>query len=341
MTAEPDFSHELRDFARRGLGFAMMLAAIMLVLELVARQIFGPTISALKLELIGRALERESPQTIVLGNSRGFAGLDPTRLPGPALNMADNSRTVYYDHLMLKRLRPRLKSLKTVIIALDFFSLDLDRPENVLDYLSQGYPPRQGVTAMETIKTWSVLVRHRTYFPQELWASFTAPRRHLTIYQADEPPPDMPVGALCLLRNGWLALSGSVPQQMTPEFGLAQFLRHVSGADPALRPVLKGLLRDLVALAVESDVRVLLLVCPVSGSYRQWVEPAVLEPLALDLREIRSEHPDRVRVLWLYDAGGYPPQAFQNADHLNMDGARQLSDQVRAYLEEWEDSPEP
>lgn len=291
-----------------------------MLLELIARSLFGPSLSALKLQIQGQ------PKILILGNSHPFAALDPSLFSRPALNMADNSRTVYYDNLVFERMAGQAD---TLVLGLDFFSLSLDQPENVVDYLAAGYPPRQGVTLMQRLQLHSVLLRHRTIFLERLTQGFRPPLR----VTPGPEPPDPPSGKFYLMSTGWLALNGTVADEMTPEHGLNVVQHHLAGASSEVRAVFVPLLHELVARAVERKMKVLIVVCPASPAYRQWVPEAALREFAEELRALRQPYsPDQLRIWWRYDDPSYGPDMFHNVDHLNIEGAHRFSREVDEFL---------
>jgi hypothetical protein len=64
----------------------------------------------------------DSTQILILGPSYTLMGINPELLKYPALNLADNAQSTYYDYMILERNLKTMKNLKVVIIPVSYFS---------------------------------------------------------------------------------------------------------------------------------------------------------------------------------------------------------------------------
>lgn len=66
----------------------------------------------------------ESVDTIILGASHAYYGINTTMLDSPSLNLAYISQDIYYDNQILLNYLPSARKLKKVIISLSYPSLE-------------------------------------------------------------------------------------------------------------------------------------------------------------------------------------------------------------------------
>jgi len=71
------------------------------------------------------ASEYEEIETLVLGNSHAFFGINPDYISSRTFNLANVSQSLYFDQLLLERHIDSLPKLKTVVLNISYFSLSL------------------------------------------------------------------------------------------------------------------------------------------------------------------------------------------------------------------------
>lgn len=72
-------------------------------------------------------------QTLILGSSNAYDGIDPTQLP-MSFNLANSSQTLEDDYRLLKRYIGGIGSLQTVIVGLGYHSLGAETEDNRRTY---------------------------------------------------------------------------------------------------------------------------------------------------------------------------------------------------------------
>jgi hypothetical protein len=109
----------MRPFLLRVGAFAAMLGLLLGGLEYLQRRL--PNNYSHKRAL----LEARLPEieTLVLGNSHTYLGLNPDSLPGPAFNLASTAQTLQQDAWLLETYLPHMPRLRRVILPLTYASL--------------------------------------------------------------------------------------------------------------------------------------------------------------------------------------------------------------------------
>lgn len=69
-------------------------------------------------------------ETLVLGSSHGYLGVDPDYLPGKAFNLAYTAQTLYFDQFLLDKYLDSMPKLKRVILPISYGSLGAESYRN-------------------------------------------------------------------------------------------------------------------------------------------------------------------------------------------------------------------
>jgi hypothetical protein len=83
---------------------------------------FVPNTYTVKKQLFEK--KKDSIEMIVLGTSRAFSGIIPSKMDNFSINLANNSQSLYYDIELLEKYTKNLPRLKTVVFDINFFSFE-------------------------------------------------------------------------------------------------------------------------------------------------------------------------------------------------------------------------
>ncbi len=78
-------------------------------------------------------------ETLILGNSHSFYGINPMYFKSNTFNAALNAQSLKYDYLILDKYKKKLKSLKTIVIPISYFSYFLDLENSVEGWRIKNY----------------------------------------------------------------------------------------------------------------------------------------------------------------------------------------------------------
>ena len=106
----------MRTFVRNVILFLLPVVVLMAAMEYVQRQL--PNEYTYRKTLFEQRLPRI--ETIILGSSHTYMGVNPALLTDKAFNMAYTAQTLYFDDWVLSRYMDQMPRLKTVIIPVSY-----------------------------------------------------------------------------------------------------------------------------------------------------------------------------------------------------------------------------
>ncbi|MDE6682021.1 MAG: hypothetical protein K2J87_01180, partial [Muribaculaceae bacterium] len=100
------------------LWFSLLVTGLLLIGEFIVRSIEPPY--SYKAEWLRK--NGDKINTLVLGSSHTYYGVNPSILGDSAFNLANISQTPEYDFALLKEFHPYMKNLKRVILPVSYFT---------------------------------------------------------------------------------------------------------------------------------------------------------------------------------------------------------------------------
>lgn len=272
-----------------------------------------PTTYAKKHDLLARAAGRV--ETLVLGDSHAYFGLDPHRLPGWAFNMANVSQPLAIDAALLERLLPGLPRLRRVVWGLSY------------------HAPRTELAA--TTEAWRLAFYERTFgIPAP--APWYAPSHHswIALYGDPRGAAKELLGAAAdrELFEGFDQHGAVLPRPRRTaaiddaEAALVVRLQEQAMTAEAL-PRNQAAVERALALAAARHVAVTFVTLPVTRAYARHASPArVAEARALAHGFAGARYLDHFADPAFADAD------FMDPDHLAPTGARKLAARLAGEL---------
>jgi hypothetical protein len=266
-----------------------------------------PTTYGAKQASFERSLDRV--ETLALGNSHAYFGLDPDMLPGWAFNLALPGQPLRLDLELLERYLPRLPRLRRVVLG--------------VSYHSYGYDLADGVEA------WRLAFYER-YFgipaPDPAWS----PRHHSWIALYGDPHR---AGA------AWLDALDGAAERFDEHGKLLSRPRKLQPIDVAHA---RDLVRDLDAGYREAHARenlagwrhmlgslqargvaCTLVTLPVEARFARAADRARLQAMRAASADLAGA--TGARYLDYFEAPGYATSDFYDVDHLAPAGAAKLT----------------
>lgn len=305
----------MRSFIYRTFLLILMFATTLLVGELYVRQYPNPARDKHQWML----RHSQEVETLVLGSSHTFYGVQPALLGPHTYSLAQVSQTYRYDLYLLQHYpMPRLR---TVILPFSYFSL-YDDLETMGDepFTAVRYRIYMDCDIHPWLSTWHLECMQGAAFKEKirsLWHPATMTWDSLgygTNYTLQQRPSDWDNGQQRAERN-----------------------THVHGTEtPASLELNRGYLRDIMNHCQERGIRLILLSTPCTESFCRHQSR---EQLAMNdhvLGQLLRQHPEVVRLDLTEDERfrrceqGYPD--FYDADHLSTVGAERLTRLLRPYI---------
>ena len=250
-------------------------------------------------------------QTLVLGSSHTFYGVNPAWLGPGAYSLAQVSQTYRYDDYLLRRYpMPRLRA---VIVPFSYFSLYEDfesQPETA--WLASRYRIYMDCPLHPRLSAYGFEVLNFGSFKEKL-KSLWQPAR------------------LSWTDRGW-GSNYTYQQGITPIDNGAERAQSNTYADRSLATLNAGFLSSMATWCSRHGVRLILVTTPVMPSFRTNEDPAQRAENERRLNDLLSRH----RNIEYYDFetdARFAPDDFYDADHLNNRGAQRLTGLLRDILE--------
>lgn len=109
----------MKQFLNKIFLFTLPLLILIIILEGLTRN----HMTIMKQKEMYLNENSDSIEVLILGNSHAGNGLDPNQFKLNAFNAAQGSQSLYYDIEIAKKYLNRMKSLKIVLISIDYHSL--------------------------------------------------------------------------------------------------------------------------------------------------------------------------------------------------------------------------
>lgn len=254
-------------------------------------------------------LHSDSVETLILGSSHTYYGIDPSLMQSRAYSLALTSQTYRYD-LYLLRHYP-LPRLHTVVLPFSYFSLYEDFETVVDPYLAARYRiymdcdihPWLSPLHLECLQGAAFRERLRSLWtPQRnSWSELGQGRN----YTLESRPADWDNGAARAEAN-------------------TRFTGDALGELPPAVRLNAAFLRDIMAYCRERGVRLVLLTTPTMPSFRRGGSQAQRDLNDRVLREVLRDYPETQRIDLEADER-FGPDDFYDSDHLNTRGAARLT----------------
>lgn len=305
----------MRPFVYRTFLLILMFATTLLVGELYVRQYPNPARDKHQWML----RHSQEVETLVLGSSHTFYGVQPALLGPHAYSLAQVSQTYRYDLYLLQHYpMPRLR---TVILPFSYFSL-YDDLETMGDepFTAVRYRIYMDCDIHPWFSTWHLECMQGAAFKEKIRSLWR--------------PATMTWDSLGFGTNYHLAQRAELWDRGQER---AQRNTHMYGNDvPSSVALNRGFLAQIMTYCREHHIRLILLTTPCMPSYIQHRAPAQVALNERILRQLLSAHPEVVRLDWEEDADfrraeeGYPD--FYDSDHLSTEGAQRLSQRLRHFV---------
>lgn len=256
-------------------------------------------------------------KTVILGSSHTLFGVDPTLLGPGAVNLANISQTLRYDRLVLEHYLPMLDSLRNVVIQFGYTSLyDRNLEEGSEWHLAANYRLYMGLDRHSLLSHYGFELSDIDVYSGKLGVflglkdsqTLTAPSGQGLQYSLENKNED------------WFCESGPVIAQ-----------RHTSELHPERRGENISEIERIDSLCRSKGARLIIVTMPEWETYRSNVDVRLMDSAIATVDSLARSR--GITYLNFYEAEGFVPDDFYDADHLSSDvGARKLTLLLRPYL---------
>jgi len=299
------------------LKIALFLAPFFLVwlaLEVFYRQV--PNNYSYK----DQQLQKVAPdvQTLVMGDSHAFYGINPLYFKDPTFNLSNISQSLLTDELLLEKHIANLPALKTVFINISYFTLSTKDNALESNWRKYFYHHNMGITA-PSISFWNPQ-RYSMALIQRFDKSMDLVQKYHNNYTIVNATP---------LGYGMQDASDIVKDKEAISIVIAN--KHEDNSLDFKHNTAR--LQRIIALCKKYEVAVVLLEMPVYPAYYNLLDTEKKEKIKSNLNNL-SGVDDTVFYLDLSTNPLFEKQDLRDADHLTNSGAKKCSEYLNTYLKD-------
>ncbi len=288
-------------FLKKILIFTLLVVCLFAIGEMVVRGLDTPY--RYKAETL-RA-DGKKYNTLILGSSLLYYGLNPTFMGDSVFNLANISQTPEYDFALLKEFHPSVPNLKRVIVPISYCTYR----DPVLEEISPG-----------------LCVQYKVGMKLPLHSDLSIYNLSLTDFKSYAGR----------LRN--LIAPQELNRCDSLGFGLGFDLSHraknwestgsrrardLTQTSPGRCRRVEEVINDMIAYCQNHGIEVVFVTTPMWKSFRENVDPEQYAEMRQEISKLRGKK--GVRYFDFYSSEQFVDEDFHDPDHLSDYGARKLS----------------
>lgn len=254
-------------------------------------------------------------ETLVLGNSHSFYGIDPSFFSSNTFNASFPSQPLSYDFEILKNYQAKFKSLKTIVLPISVFSLFYDFEKSPEAWREKNYIIYYKFHTAKSLKNYSEVLGGRVKINL---------LRIISYYILGNPT----VASSSL---GWGRNYISVNAKDLVKTGKVAALRHSGSFEEKDSLKIKDIFKEnlvimdsIVQWSSRRNIKLLLITPPGYKSYWQNLNKEQVNITIETIKKIALENTNCVYLNLLRDSS-FVAKDYYNADHLSEIGAKKLS----------------
>ena len=257
-------------------------------------------------------------QTLVMGDSHAFYGINPVYFKDPTFNLSNISQSLLTDELLLEKHIANLPALKTVFINISYFTLSAKDNALESNWRKYFYHHNMGITA-PSISFWNPQ-RYSMALIQRFDKSMDLVQKYHNNYTIVNATP---------LGYGMQDASDIVKDKEAISIVIAN--KHEDNSLDFKHNTAR--LQRIIALCKKYEVAVVLLEMPVYPAYYNLLDTEKKEKIKSNLNNL-SGVDDTVFYLDLSTNPLFEKPDLRDADHLTNSGAKKCSEYLNTYLKD-------
>lgn len=252
----------------------------------------------------------EEIQTLILGSSHAFYGLNPAYFPDSTFNASHVSQSLDYDKAILEKYP--FENLKTIILPISYFTFFECLSDAIDSWREKNYMLYYDIDISDRF------ANHFEMLSNDLFVNLK--RLYLFYIKKDKNITVDPLG--------WGTIYHSNNQQDLVKTGKVNaFLNTKNLSSPSIQKIYEEnqlILRTLIEQARKLNIRVIIFTPPAYETYRENLNEKQIKETIHTAEKIANEYPNCIYLNFLNDNRFYKND-FYDADHLNEIGAEKLS----------------
>jgi len=238
-------------------------------------------------------------ETLILGSSLGWVGVNPDKIGGRVFNACFNAQTLEYDHFILEKYHNKFTSLKNVVLTVFYpsmeYALDEVAPNRQVFYsvYFDKFPPKLMFSLYNGSQITKRLLKHHNH-------------------------PDAFIKSDSL---GYSPIERATPENKNEQAErLVEFHTRISHKHRSLNT---EHLQSIVQLCSSMKARLHIVLHPAQDIYRKNVDEEQIGFLKKTCYDMAKNH--EVYFVDLFSDSRFDRNHFEDGIHLNENGATQLS----------------
>ncbi|WP_152560994.1 hypothetical protein [Flavobacterium sp. ASV13] len=260
-------------------------------------------------------------ETLILGSSHTYYGVDPQFMNHKAFNSAAISQSLDYDYEILKKYELRLKKLKYIIIPIDYFSLFSKLETGIESWRIKNYIIYYHINTGNNYNRSN----HFELFNGKISDNIERIKEYYIHHK---------VKNITCNKYGSGVIYSSTKKKDLVETGKSAAKRHTQNIhDNLYFKENTKILKNIVQLANSKNAKVIFITCPANKTYVENLNAAQLYATINFINRLVKSSPNASYYNFLSDKS-FEDTDFYDADHLNKIGAKKLSLKIDNLLNE-------
>ncbi|WP_107040027.1 hypothetical protein [Brumimicrobium mesophilum] len=259
-------------------------------------------------------------ETLILGSSHSFYGLNPELFSSNTFNTANLFQDIHFDHEILNKYSSDLKSLKTVILPVSYISYFGNLKYSAADWRVNYYSIYAGIEPESFFDNFAILSTKIDFSIGLLYKYYV--KKQKLIQSSD---------------LGWGSKNKPFSQERLNKSGKEAAARHTHDIETnklAQQAYAENMIdvNSILEWCKSQNVKVILFTPPAYETYRDYLEPKQLQ-LVIDISEELEAKNDNCTYLNLLADTTFVSTDYYDADHLSKEGAEKLSKIMNDIIE--------
>ena len=250
----------------------------------------------------------DSVETLVLGSSESFNGIDPTYFYSRTFNLANVSQTLFYDKAITLKHVAKMPKLKNVIINISYFSFFYQLHDIKEKWRDDYYKLYFNINFSDdknfTINQYAYLAVYQL--------------KH-SIGLAFNNFKDS--NAVNILPNGYQPRMNQ--ELINDSTGLARVNIHHNQIFKHRRKEIEKDVEDFVEKLKRKSINIIFITTPVYTTYSKFCNPKIIEQNLNFINQLTSKY--QCKYYNYFTDSSFVKEDFFDNDHLNNNGAKKLS----------------
>jgi hypothetical protein len=250
-------------------------------------------------------------QTLILGNSHSYYGVNPDYFEEICFNASQVSQPLEYDEEVLRHFENDLRALKTVFINISAFSLFFDFETADESWRNKNYVLHYGMNSSNSYKDYSEVFSMR----------FSVNLRRLYNYWIKNT-------TINCSGSGWGNDYTSEKSKNIAKSAIKAANKHnISNYDFFEKN--KKHLDSIIQWCKKRNIKLVLYTAPATKEYYQLIHPEQLKTTTDYLKKF-AKTSDNCQYINLLKSKEFKAEDYYDADHLNEKGVKKLSKKMAA-----------